>query len=248
MNPDSPSLDPYNTPDLNAALAKAQGEMSAAKKDAKNAHFGSKYADMASVMEACKPLSAHGIAVVQFPSTAGPVVTVTTILRHASGQTLDCGTISARARDEGPQSIGSVLTYLRRYGLMAAVGLGSADDDGQAGQPDAPPPASAPAKPAKPAKEQAKEAAPKETPAEKEARQDSHDPSWESEKGQFFIALKAMDVDGADVQRFAVSLNRPRPSQMISAQRAALVNYLSSREGRAKFDSFLKSAATEEVF
>lgn len=237
MNPDSPSLDPYNTPDLNAALAKAQGEMSAAKKDAKNAHFSSKYADMASVIEAAKPLAAHGIAFVQFPSTAGPVVTVTTILRHASGQTLDCGTISARARDEGPQSIGSVLTYLRRYGLMAAVGLGSADDDGQAGQPDTPAPP-----PSKPAK------APKETPAEKEARQDSHDPSWEAEKGAFFIALKAMDVDGADVQRFAVSLNRPRPSQMITAQRAALVNYLSSREGRAKFDSFLKSAATEEVF
>jgi hypothetical protein len=51
---------------LAAALAKSQGAMKAAHKDASNPFFKSKYADLASVWEACRAaLAANGLAVCQ---------------------------------------------------------------------------------------------------------------------------------------------------------------------------------------
>ena len=47
---------------LASALAAAQGEMSNASKNAKNPHFKSTYADLASMRDAVIPvLSAHGL-------------------------------------------------------------------------------------------------------------------------------------------------------------------------------------------
>jgi hypothetical protein len=49
-----------------AALAKAQGVMDAASKDAANPHFKARFASLASVREAIrKPLSENGIAYIQ---------------------------------------------------------------------------------------------------------------------------------------------------------------------------------------
>ena len=56
--------------ELATALAKAQGALKPAVKDSLNPHFKSKYADLASVWEACRePLSSNGIAIVQFPAS-----------------------------------------------------------------------------------------------------------------------------------------------------------------------------------
>lgn len=131
------------TPELNAALCKAQSEMGPARKGKVNPAFRSNYADLASVIEAVQPLHDNGLAYQQAVDVAGAVVTVRTVLRHISGQTLDCGPMTARAKDESAQAIGSALTYLRRYSLMTACGIASADDDGQsAGKPStATPPA-----------------------------------------------------------------------------------------------------------
>lgn len=124
------------TPELNAALCKAQSEMGPARKGKVNPAFRSNYADLASVIEAVQPLHDNGLAYQQAVDVAGAVVTVRTVLRHVSGQTLDCGPMTARAKDESAQAIGSALTYLRRYSLMTACGIASADDDGQsAGKP-----------------------------------------------------------------------------------------------------------------
>lgn len=120
------------TPELNAALCKAQAEMGPARKGKVNPAFRSNYADLASVIEAVQPLHDHGIAYQQLVAVDGAVVTVRTILRHVSGQVLDCGPMSARAKDESAQAVGSALTYLRRYSLQTACGIASADDDGQA--------------------------------------------------------------------------------------------------------------------
>ena len=55
-----------STKEIYAALAKAQAVMAGAKKDANNPHYKSKYADLASVWEACrKALTDNGIAVIQ---------------------------------------------------------------------------------------------------------------------------------------------------------------------------------------
>jgi hypothetical protein len=119
---------------LAGALAKAQGEMRGASKDTTNPHFRSRYADLASVWEACREaLTKHGIAVSQLPSADGPQVTVTTLLMHASGEWLS-GELTVVAMDAKPQSVGSALTYARRYALSAMVGEAPEDDDGEAAQ------------------------------------------------------------------------------------------------------------------
>lgn len=137
---------------LGAALAKAQGEIQGAHKDKANPYFNSSYADLDSVWDACRrPLSENGLAVMQFPTAdireydaicketgdqikeTYAVVKVITKLVHSSGQWAD-SELEAESRDAGPQAIGSVITYLRRYLLQALVGVAPADDDGNAGQ------------------------------------------------------------------------------------------------------------------
>lgn len=120
---------------LGGALAKAQAAMKPAVKDAQNPHFKSSYADLASVWEACRThLTANAIAVVQSPEADGKRVSVTTLLTHGSGEWLQ-GTLVMTARDDSPQSIGSAITYGRRYGLASMVGVApDDDDDGNAAQ------------------------------------------------------------------------------------------------------------------
>lgn len=119
---------------LAAALAKAQSVMAGAAKDSTNPHFRSRYADLASVWEACRgPLTVNGLSVTQFPQADGPRVTVTTVLMHSSGEWVS-GELSAVAKDDGPQGIGSVITYLRRYGLSAIAGVAPEDDDANQGE------------------------------------------------------------------------------------------------------------------
>jgi len=114
---------------IGAALAKAQAGMTVADKDAKNPHFRSDYATLASVMEAVRPaLSENGIAIFQDVGTGDGNVLVTTHLIHSSGQWL-ASTISAKPQKPDAQGIGSTVTYLRRYGLMAAAGIAPGDDD-----------------------------------------------------------------------------------------------------------------------
>jgi hypothetical protein len=145
--------------ELAAALAKAQGEMEGAKKDAKNPFFSSKYADLASVWDACRePLSTNGLAVVQFPKTeylttpepyewqaksgekrygvrVVTVVSVLTRLVHCSGQFMEdaCSTMLPTG---DPQAVGSAITYLRRYALQSVAGIAPEDDDGNGAQGD----------------------------------------------------------------------------------------------------------------
>ena len=126
--------------ELAAALAKAQGEIEGAHKDSANPFFKSKYADLASVWEACRvPLSKNGLAIVQLPRADGNAVTMETRLLHSSGQWLE-GELTAVAKDEGPQSIGSAVTYLRRYMLQSVTGVAPEDDDGTAATDQAGPP------------------------------------------------------------------------------------------------------------
>lgn len=121
--------------DLAAAFAKAQGSIHGAIKDSTNPHFKSQYADLASVWDACrKPLTDNGLSIAQGVECQGNRVTVTTRMMHVSGQWLESA-ISSDARDAGPQSVGSVVTYLRRYSLSAMVGVAPEDDDGNDGQP-----------------------------------------------------------------------------------------------------------------
>lgn len=114
------------------ALIKAQAEMLPLIKDSKNPFFKSKYADLHAVTEACYPaLQANGIAVIQSPESNGTDgLNIKTRLMHSSGEFIetDCAIPPA---GQDPQKYGSAVTYGRRYGLQAAVGLAPTDDDGE---------------------------------------------------------------------------------------------------------------------
>jgi hypothetical protein len=108
--------------------------MKFASKDSANPFFKSKYADLASVWDAIRvPLSNHGLAVIQNPSTfredGVTYVTVETILMHESGEWSACSLTVPIVGAPDPQKIGSATTYARRYPLAAVAGIAQADDD-----------------------------------------------------------------------------------------------------------------------
>lgn len=121
------------------ALAAAQAQMGKALKSANNPHFKSKYADLASVVDACMPsLNAHGIAVIQPTTDEEAGRFVETILIHGeSGETLKCR-VPLIVQKNDMQGYGSAVTYARRYGLMSMAGIAPEDDDGQAAMQAAP--------------------------------------------------------------------------------------------------------------
>lgn len=118
-----------------AALAKAQGAMTGARKDAINPHFRSRYADLASVWEACRaPLAANELAVVQMLEPAGTGgISLASLLVHSSGEFFR-SRLYIPLRDPSPQAIGSAITYARRYALAALVGVAAEDDDAEEAQ------------------------------------------------------------------------------------------------------------------
>ena len=140
--------------ELAAALCMAQAEIEDAEKVKNNPAFRSKYADLGAVWDAAKPaLTKYGLSIAQFcePSEAGTLA-LTTMLMHKSGQYI-AGTEVLPLAKTDPQGYGSAMTYARRYGLAAMVGVCPEDDDanaatfGKAPQP-APPVNRAPSAPA----------------------------------------------------------------------------------------------------
>lgn len=165
------------------ALAKAQSEFPEIRKDRTatitSARTGKshsyRYADLTAVLNAVRPvLNKHGIAICDSASlhldapqqsADGGMqprrgqVAVRCRLLHVSGEWLSA--TLAMPTDSTPQSIGSAITYARRYALCALVGVLAEDDDDAAqaasatvAAPPAPaprPPVPEPAAPAQPA-------------------------------------------------------------------------------------------------
>jgi hypothetical protein len=126
--------------ELSDAFAKAQTKFGAAIKASQNPAFRSKYADLASVIDATlEHLNAEGIGVMQHPAlefkgegdNREAFVTVTTRLQHKAGQWMESDvTIPAVQRDRfDAQSVGSAITYACRYALRSICTVPQADDD-----------------------------------------------------------------------------------------------------------------------
>jgi len=117
--------------ELAAALSKAQAQMDFAKKDSSNPYFKSKYADLTAVWDAIrKPLTDNGLSITQLTKdcVSGDVV-IETVLLHESGEWIKSA-IAMKPVDTKPQSIGSCITYARRYSLSSIVGcVGDIPDD-----------------------------------------------------------------------------------------------------------------------
>lgn len=116
------------------ALVKARGAMNATvSKDGKG-NYG-KYATLAAIVEAtAAPFAQHGLAIIQEASIDEGGVTIDTWLIHESGGTIEFEALTMPLTDRKPQTVGSAITYARRYQLASVCGLAPDDDDGQAAQ------------------------------------------------------------------------------------------------------------------
>lgn len=116
--------------ELAKALAKAQGEMSNAPKDATNPHFKAGYATLASLWDAIRiPLSSNGLCITQTFVFENEMLLLVTSLIHSSGQYIVSKYPIIPIKTD-PQGYGSAVTYARRYALAAMVGIAPEDDDG----------------------------------------------------------------------------------------------------------------------
>lgn len=114
------------------ALCKAQQNFKPAIKDTANPFFKSKYADLASIWDACKDaLAANDLFVSQSTdlTETGPVLV--TRVYHTTGEYIESKTPIICAKQNDPQAFGSAMTYTRRYSLAAILGIITDDDDGE---------------------------------------------------------------------------------------------------------------------
>lgn len=119
--------------ELFKALTAFQTTCEGPKKGSWNGHFKSKYADLADVIQAVKPVMvANGLSLVQSPYDGdNGRVGVVTQLNHVSGQWAR-GMYSMPVTKNDPQAVGTGISYARRYALLAILGLAAEDDDGNA--------------------------------------------------------------------------------------------------------------------
>lgn len=120
------------------ALVKAGAALEPIGKDATNPAFRNKYATLDAIMEQVRPvLAAHGLCVLQgvtHPETVdGRVIglSVETRLLHLSGEWVST-VVTLPVEKATAQGAGSAISYGRRYGLSAILGLTAEDDDGNA--------------------------------------------------------------------------------------------------------------------
>lgn len=115
------------------ALVKAQKEFGPALKSSTNPHFRSRYADLATVVEAViDALNNNGIYLMQLTHETPDGAMAETTFIHESGEMLSAGKLFFPASKHDAQGYASALTYVRRYSLMAACAIAPEDDDGSA--------------------------------------------------------------------------------------------------------------------
>lgn len=131
---------PYNLTDIYKALAKAQGEFPPIPKD-KTVRVKTKtggfyeysYADLTSIINLIRPvLTKNDLGFYQSVSESENKLLCVTTLFHGSGQTI-YNQFPMTIREEGMQALGGVLTFAKRYGLTALLGI-STDEDTDAGE------------------------------------------------------------------------------------------------------------------
>ena len=124
--------DEWKSPEIDklaGALAKVQSELEGAKKESTNPFFKSSYADLHAVIKSAFPyLSKNGLSVSQGNEMVQGAVCVTTLLMHSSGQWLR-SKVKLPLSKVDAQGVGAAITYGRRYGLSAIVGIAQYDDD-----------------------------------------------------------------------------------------------------------------------
>lgn len=118
------------TVEITKALINFQSHLKPVSKDSTNPFFKSKYASMEAIWESIrKPLADNGLAVSQLPQVHDTQIALTTLLLHTSGEWLSSDLLVTPGKQNDAQSVGSALTYARRYALSAILGICSEEDD-----------------------------------------------------------------------------------------------------------------------
>ena len=115
---------------IGAALGQFRRLVEKIKKDSTNPFFKSAYCSLPHLLDSIQTaLSGSGLEVTQFPSDKG----LSTLLIHPeSGEWIESEYQIMPVRND-PQSLGSAITYARRYALASALCLNiMEDDDGNA--------------------------------------------------------------------------------------------------------------------
>ena len=116
---------------LAAAQVKIQKEISDMPKDSKG--YGYTYTSYDALVKYLRPvLTKHGISFVQMPVGSNGEIGVETLYMHTSGEWIRsavCSPIIESKQMNVYQSVGSAITYFRRYSLSAFVGIASDEDN-----------------------------------------------------------------------------------------------------------------------
>ena len=109
-----------------------QKEFKGMTPDAQNPFFKSSYITLDGILETVRPiLSKHNLCVLQEATGDGEYIFVKTKLAHISGEILETDILRMKPQKNDPQSMGSCITYAKRYQLAALLGIcESVDDDG----------------------------------------------------------------------------------------------------------------------
>ena len=123
--------------ELAKGLVAMQGKLESVARSSEGYNY--KFADLAACWDSVrKPMTDSGLALVQTtrPAERGENVMITTLM-HTSGEWIRGEMLIAPIKNE-PQALGSSLSYARRYGMMAILGISAvgADDDGAAASAD----------------------------------------------------------------------------------------------------------------
>lgn len=127
---------------LASAQVKVQQEIEDMAHDSKG--YGYNYTSYDALVKYLRPLlTKHGISFVQMPVGSSSEIGVETLYMHTSGEWIRSGMMTPIADSKGMniyQSVGSAITYFRRYSLSAFVGIASdADNDVKSIEVDAKP-------------------------------------------------------------------------------------------------------------
>ena len=123
------------TGQLSEALATAQANFKEIKKNKLNPHSNSRYADLQEIVAATQPaLAAAGLVIFQAPIVRDRMAGTLSRLSHKSGEFIENElllptSMPGKADKFDAHSIGSAITYSKRYSYTGLIGAVAEDDD-----------------------------------------------------------------------------------------------------------------------